>query len=199
TVIIIWTAAAAFLKPQAGVAAQTAPSHKPPVPAELRTKGAWLRRSMEANQYHQDPELSLSSLAEKLSMPPHELSRVINTVFKKGFSDFINEYRVIDAARKMQDPAYDHITLLGIAFESGFNSKTTFNRIFKQITGKSPTEYKNYLEKERPSYNLGRYPRPELLILSREAPQTWAPEKLNSHYMFRNYVTIAWRNLIKNK
>jgi len=199
-VIIIWTAAAAFLKPQAAVMTQTAAPAKPsPALAELRAKGAWLKRSMEANQYYQDPELSLSSLAEKLNLPPHELSRVINTVFKKGFNDFINEYRVIDAARKIQDPAYEHITLLGIAFESGFNSKTTFNRIFKQMTGKSPTEYKNHLKNERPSYNLGRYPRPELLILTREPLQRWVPEKLNSHYMFRNYVKIAWRNLITNK
>ena len=198
-VIIIWTAAAAFLKPQAAVTAQTAAPFKPLVPAELRAKGAWLKRAMEANQYYQDPELSLSALAEKLSLPPHELSRVINTVFKKGFSDFINEYRVMEAARKMQDPAYDHITLLGIGFESGFNSKTTFNRIFKQMTGKSPTEYKNHPKNERPSYNLGRNPRFELLILNREPLQRWVPEKLNSHYMFGNYVKIAWRNLIKNK
>ncbi|HWK04438.1 MAG TPA: ABC transporter permease [Puia sp.] len=198
-VINIWTAAAAFLKPQAAVTAQTAAPVKPLIPAELRAKGAWLKRAMEANQYYQDPELSLSSLAEKLSLPPHELSRVINMVFKKGFSDFVNEYRVIEAARKMQDPAYDRITLLGIGFESGFNSKTTFNRIFKQMTGKSPTEYKNHLEKERPSYNLGRQPRPELLILNRAPLQRWVPEKLNSKYMFRNYLKIAWRNLIKNK
>ena len=198
-VIIIWTAAAAFLRPQAAVMVQSAPPFKPPVPAELRAKGAWLKRAMEANRYYQDPDLSLTSLADKLSLPPHELSRVINTVFKKGFSDFINEYRVMEAARKMQDPAYDHITLLGIGFEAGFNSKTTFNRIFKQMTGKNPTEYKNYLENERPTYNMGRYPRPDLLILNRAPPQRWAPEKLNSHYMFRNYVKIAWRNLIKNK
>jgi putative ABC transport system permease protein len=198
-IITIWTAAAAFLKPQAAVMAQTAATLKPSVPAELRAKGARLKKAMEANQYYQDPELSLSSLAERLSLPPHELSRVINTAFKKSFNDFINEYRVMEAARKMQDPAYDRITLLGIAFESGFNSKTTFNRIFKQMTGKSPTEYKNHLKNERPTYNLGRQPRPELLILNRETPQKWDHGKLNSHYMFRNYVKIAWRNLIKNK
>jgi len=198
-VIIIWTAAAAFLKPQAAVIAQAAAPAKTPVPVELRAKGAWLKRAMEANLYYQDPELSLGLLAEKLNIPLHELSKVINTVFNKGFNDFINEYRVLDAARKMQDPAYDHITLLGIGFEAGFNSKTTFNRIFKQMTGKSPTEYKTQLENERPTYNLGRAPRLELLILNREPLQKWNPGKLNSHFMFRNYVKIAWRNLIKNK
>ena len=57
---------------------------------------------------------------------------------------------------KMQDEDYSHLTLLGIAYESGFNSKSTFNRIFKEMTGKSPAEYKAYLKKERPIRDLGR-------------------------------------------
>jgi putative ABC transport system permease protein len=85
----------------------------------------------------------------------HELSRMINVVLKKSFNDFINEYRVAEVIRKMQNPANDHITLLGIALESGFNSQSTFTRIFKQMTGKSPVEYKNDLKKDCPSYNLG--------------------------------------------
>ncbi|HWB25838.1 MAG TPA: FtsX-like permease family protein [Chitinophagaceae bacterium] len=198
-VIIIWFAAAAFLKPQAAVMAQTPASAKPPVPAELRAKGTLLKRAMEANLYYQDPELSLNSLAEKLGMPPHELSRVINTALNKNFNDFINEYRVMDAARKIEDAAYNNITLLGIGFEAGFNSKTSFNRIFKQMTGKSPTEYKTQVKNKRPTYNLGRYARPALLILNREPLQKWNPVKLNSKYMFSIYVKIAWRNLIKNK
>ena len=197
--IFIWTAAAALLKPQAAAMAQTNASFKPSVPSELSAKGARLKRDMEANRYYEDPDLSLNSLAEKLKLSPNELSRIINTVFKKGVPDFINEYRVVEAARKMQDPAYDNMTLLGIAFEAGFNSKTTFNRIFKQMTGKSPTEYKNSLKKERPYHDLGRYPRPELLILRHEPLQRWAPQKLNSRNMFRNYLKIAWRNLIKSK
>ena len=198
-VIIIWTAAAAFLKPQAAVMAQTTALFKSPVPAELRAKGVWLKRDMELNQYYQDPELNLSSLAEQLKMPPHELSRVINTALKKNFNDFINEYRVIDAARKMQDPAYDHITLLGIAFESGFNSKRTFNRVFKEMTGKSPVEFKNSLKKEGPNGKLAPQPRIRSVLLRSESLQMWVPEKLNSKYMFRNYVKIAWRNLTNNK
>ena len=102
---------------------------------------------MNANRYYQDPELSLSSLAEKLELGPHELSRIINTVLKKSFNDFINEYRVAEVAQKMQEPAYDHLTLLGIAYESGFNSQRTFNRVFKEMTGKTPVEYKNRLKK----------------------------------------------------
>ncbi len=99
----------------------------------------------------------------------------------------------------MQDPAYDHITLLGIAFESGFNSKTTFNRTFKQITGKSPVEYKNELKKEQPSYNLGSNAPIAPVILHRETPQMWSREKLTRNDMFKNYFKIARRNLVRNK
>ncbi|MFT3703032.1 MAG: ABC transporter permease [Agriterribacter sp.] len=198
-VMIIWTAAAAFLKPQAAALIQTTAGFKPSGSSELKAKGAWLKRLMETKFYYKDPELSLTSLAEKLQLHSNELSRIINSGLKKSFNDFINEYRVLETARKIQDADFDHMTLLGIAFESGFNSKTTFNRIFKEMTGKSPTEYKKQVEKERPKCNLGRQPRSALLILQREPLKRWVPEKLNSHYMFRSYVKIAWRNLLHNK
>jgi len=198
-VIIIWTAAAAFLRPQGGAILQPSPVLRPSAPGELRGKGTWLKKAMDANSYYRDAELSLGSLAEKLNLHTHELSRLINTVLKKSFNDFINEYRVRDVISKMQDPAYDHITLLGIAFESGFNSKTTFNRTFRQLTGKSPAEYKNELKKERPSYNLGRQPRFAAIISTYETTPQWSHEKLNRNYMFRSYFKIAFRRLQKNK
>ena len=83
----------------------------------------------------------------------------------------------------MQDPAYDPITLLGIAYDSGFNSKSTFNRIFKQMTGKSPVEYKTDLKKERPTYKLGRQPRFAPLVLHREILPKWSHDKLNRNFM----------------
>jgi putative ABC transport system permease protein len=101
--------------------------------------------------------------------------------------------------QKMQDPTYDHITLLGIAFDCGFNSKTTFNRTFKQITGKSPVEYKNDLKKERPDYNLERRIRFAALNSSQEATPVWSADKLKRNYMIRNYFKIAWRNMLHNK
>lgn len=198
-VIIIWTAAAAFLRPQAGLMVQTPVTPKSSPPAELRAKGAWLKKEVEANLYYQDSELSLSSLAEKLGLHTHELSRIINTVLKKSFNDFINEYRVMDVAAKMSDSAYDHITLLGIAYESGFNSQRTFNRVFKELTGKTPVEYKNSLEKELPNDKLAIAPRIRPVILRSGSLPNWAPEKLNRNYMFRNYFKIAWRNTISNK
>ena len=198
-VIFIRIATITHLRPEVGslVYAPRAPILPPP--SELKQKGIWLKNAMKANLYYQDPELSLSSLAEKLELGPHELSRIINTMLKKSFNDFINEYRVGDVIQKMQDPDFAHITLLGIAFESGFNSKTTFNRVFRQMTGKGPFEYKNELKKERPSYNLERLPRFAAATLNHETTFKWSDEKLIRNYMFRNYLKIAWRNLVKNK
>ncbi|MDR6940331.1 ABC transporter permease [Mucilaginibacter pocheonensis] len=198
-IITIWMAAVAFLRPEAGELAETPSFLKPPLPSATKERGIWLKKAVQANRYYQDPELSLSSLAEKLGLGPHELSRIINTVLKKSFNDFINEYRVQAVTRKMQDPAYDHITLLGIAFESGFNSQSTFNRIFRQMTGKSPLEYKNDLKKEYPSYNLGSHSQFAPVILNRETPPKWSHENLSRNYMFKNYFKIARRNLLRNK
>jgi len=195
TTTTIWLAVSAFLKPEADARIESSPFPKPLAPDDLRQKGAWLKRAMKANGYYRDPELSLGSLAEKLAISSHELSRIINSTFKKSFNDFINEYRVVDAAQKMHDPAFDHITLLGIAFESGFNSKSTFNRIFKQMTGKSPAEYKN----ERPTYNLGRSPSFAAIISNQETTPKWSSTKLNRNFMFRNYLKIAIRQISKQK
>ena len=104
-----------------------------------------------------------------------------------------------DAILKMQDPAFDHITLLGIAFDAGFNSKSTFNRIFKQMTGKSPVEYKAELKKERPNHDLRRSPQFAPVILSHQTTQKWHDDKLNRNYMFINYFKTAWRHIKRHK
>jgi len=197
---IVWIVAKAFLRPE--VMQDEKPVPVSPVSkssAELVQKSLWLKKAMKANLYYLDPELSLGSLAEELDMHPHELSRIINMALGKSFNDFINEYRVAEVIRKMQDPAYDRITLLGIAFGAGFNSKTTFNRAFRQMTRKSPAEYKNYLKKERPTYNLERHARLTTVISYQKTTPKWSSEKLNRNYMFRNYLKMAWRNLLYNK
>jgi putative ABC transport system permease protein len=198
-VIIIWTAAAAFLKPQAAATAQATSPAKPQVPPDVKAKVIWLKRAMEANLYYQDPELSVSSLAEELDMPAHELSRIINLALKKNFSDFVNEYRIREVVQKMQDPGYDRMTLLGIAYESGFNSKTTFNRTFKEMTRKSPAEYKNHQKNERPFSKMAPLPGNRPVVLRQETALKWSPEKINRFTMFPNYLKIAFRSLRKNK
>ena len=199
TTMMIWIAATAFLRPEVGVQVQEPLVSKPSLSGVMRQKGVWLKKAMEVKLYYQDPDLSLRSLAETLELNPNELSRIINTVFGKTFNDFINEYRIREVIRKMLDPAYDRITLLGIAMDAGFNSKSTFNRVFREMTGKSPAEYKSRLEKERPSYTLRPYSRSIAIISSHETTPMWSSEKLKRNYMFRNYLKIAWRNITGNK
>ncbi len=198
-VMSIWIGTIAFSWPEVRLPTTLPPVPKPSPSTELAQKGAWLKTVMKAGRFYQDAGLSLSSLAERLDLPPHELSRIVNTALKKSFSDFINEYRVRDVAQKMLDPAYDHITLLGIAFESGFNSKTSFNRTFKQLTGKSPAEYKTDLKKERPYYNMERHALSTRVVLTHGTTPGWSPNKLNRNYMIRNYFKVAWRYMLRNK
>lgn len=189
----------AFLRLQSFVPVITPSYPKSSPPAELKQKGVWLKKAMTTGLYYLDPELNLRLLAEKLELHPNELSRIINVVLKKSFNDFINEYRVAETVRKMQDSEYDRLTLLGIAFDSGFNSKSTFHRIFKDLTGKSPAEYKTSLKKELPSYNLRPHTRTIAITSGHNATLMWSCEKLNRNYMFRNYLKIAWRNMLHNK
>ena len=96
---------------------------------------------MEAQQPYLEPELTLSDLATRLKTNVSVVSMVINTAFAKNFNDYINEQRVNAFQQRAKSTDWAHLTLLGIAFDSGFNSKTTFNRAFKKHTGLSPTEW----------------------------------------------------------
>jgi predicted permease len=198
-VMMIRIAALAFLKPDVAAPPPATQVSKPSPAADLMQKGKWLQKTIEANFFYQDPELTLRSLAEMLDIHPNELSRIINIAFRKNFNDFINEYRIREVTRKMQDPACDRITLLGIAMDAGFNSKSTFNRVFREMTGKSPTEYKTRLKKERPSYTLRPYSHSAAVISYHETTPKWSPEKLNRNHMFRNYLKIAWRNIVHHQ
>jgi len=86
-------------------------------------------------------KLSINDLAEDLGIPSHHLSQVINERLNQNFFDFINSYRIEELKVKLKDPRNKHLTMLGIAFDCGFNSKASFNRIFKKHTGQTPSEY----------------------------------------------------------
>ena len=88
-----------------------------------------------------DPELSLPDLAQRLQTNASVLSAVVNRAFGKNFNDFVNEYRVEAVKRLLEDPAASHLSLLGIGLECGFNSKSTFNRAFRKVTGVAPSEW----------------------------------------------------------
>ena len=88
-----------------------------------------------------DPELTLTDLAKELNTNASLLSKVINQSLKMNFNDFVNHYRVAEVKSRLQDPDYAHLTIMSIAYEAGFNSKATFNRAFKKLTGKNPKDF----------------------------------------------------------
>jgi AraC-like DNA-binding protein len=96
---------------------------------------------MQTEKLHLNPELTLSILSEKLNTHNSLMSNIINTGFQKNFNDFVNAYRVADFLEKVNDPKFNHYTLLALAFECGFNSKSTFNRAVKKVTGKMPSDF----------------------------------------------------------
>jgi putative ABC transport system permease protein len=193
--VLIGMAVEAMLKPDSGIQLTMPITDR----SDAREKGRRLKEAVAANRLYEDPELTLTTLAAKLAIHPHDLSRMINMGLEKNFSDFINEFRVRDIARKMQDPAYDQLTLLGIAYESGFNSKTTFNRVFKEMTGKTPAEYKNSLKNEVPIDKLALRSRIRPVILRSGSLPNWAPEITKRKAMIKNYLKIAYRQMRKQK
>ena len=104
-----------------------------------------LRHFMNIEKPYLDANLSLPELANKLHITSHHLSRVINEQFNVNFFDFINQYRVDEVKSRIGNPEFENLSLLGIAFDSGFNTKSAFNRVFKKMTGLTPSEYKSQL------------------------------------------------------
>lgn len=101
-----------------------------------------LLQFMEKERPFTDGELTIQKLADKLSIPAPHLSQTINERLGKSFPDFINSYRVEEAKKKLLDPAFKHLSVLGIAEEVGFNSKSSFNDVFKRHVKMTPTEFR---------------------------------------------------------
>lgn len=107
----------------------------------------WKSKIQTLIQYeslYNNPELTLSDIAKKLDTNISIVSKTINQGFRMNFNDFINNYRIEEIKKAFDNDEHKKTTLLGIAFDCGFNSKATFNRAFKKNTGFSP---KQYLEK----------------------------------------------------
>jgi AraC-like DNA-binding protein len=96
---------------------------------------------LQNEKIYEDPELSLTQMAKQLKTNPSILSKTINQGFQLNFNDFINNYRIEAVKEKLQAGEQKTQTLLGIAYDCGFNSKATFNRAFKKVTGTSPKEW----------------------------------------------------------
>ncbi len=97
---------------------------------------------MEKGKPFLNEDLSLPLLAEQIDMQQTQLSQIINQHFQMNFYDFINSYRIEQAKEMLGPSEFEHYSILGIAFECGFKSKSSFNRYFKKYTGLSPSEFK---------------------------------------------------------
>lgn len=100
-----------------------------------------LRMLTESEKIYLENDLSLPVLAKRLGASYNETSFVINELYQDNFYNFINKYRIEEAKKMLLSDKYTQLNVLGIAYESGFNSKTTFNITFKKHTGMSPTEF----------------------------------------------------------
>jgi AraC-like DNA-binding protein len=101
---------------------------------------------MNEQHIYRDSDLKLNQLAHELSTSSNYLSQVINQIEEQNFYDFINEYRINDVKKKMRDGKYANQTILSLAYEAGFNSKSAFNTAFKKHTDMTPSQYKNSIE-----------------------------------------------------
>ena len=111
--------------------------------SDLETETIWnnLQKLMKEEKLYIKPELNLGELANYLKTSKNKLSQVINEQANKTFNDYVNAYRVNQAKEMIDDQSHRHLTLLAIAYDSGFSSKSTFNRVFKKQEGITPSEY----------------------------------------------------------
>jgi len=101
-----------------------------------------LRHLMETDKLYLDPSLNLAKLAAQAHLPQKVISSVLNQYLKSSFNEFVNGYRVDAFKQKVNDPAMQVYSIKGLALECGFNSLATFQRVFKQVTGLSPSDFR---------------------------------------------------------
>jgi AraC-like DNA-binding protein len=107
----------------------------------FKEKSQEIKQLMIDSKPYLDPKLTIHDLAYKIELQPHQLSKIINKEFHSSFFEFVNSYRVEEFRKKVGTAEFKNFTILGIALECGFNSKSSFNRIFKESTGITPSEY----------------------------------------------------------
>ncbi len=125
---------------------QTSPSQQPQAGKALnQTEENWLanlKQAMKDKIYH-DSQLSITALAQRLSIPEHILRRLINQHLDyRNFNEFLNQYRLDDACDYLSNHTHERLPILSIALEVGYGSLTPFNKVFKARHGQTPSEYR---------------------------------------------------------
>lgn len=100
-----------------------------------------LKYFMEEERVYLKPDITLKYLADKLDTSSNNLSWLLNQVHQESFYDYINKYRVKEFLKKIDQNEHRSHTILALALDVGFNSKSTFNRVFKSVMGTTPKEY----------------------------------------------------------
>ena len=107
-----------------------------------------IRKYMVIEKPYLDRELTIYDLSNQLKISKHILSEVINEHMGMNFYNLVNEYRIKEVKERMESDDYRQLTILAIAYDSGFNSKSSFNTIFKEKTGQTPSEYLSALNEK---------------------------------------------------
>jgi AraC-like DNA-binding protein len=146
-VLIYWLGIKGYI-----ISQQQTPVAKKPIAANsslsaeiIKEVSFSLSKAMELDKVYLNPNLSLAVMAEATGFTQKIISAVLNQHLQKSFNEFVNQYRVNEFKEKIQSPQTNNLTIAGIALECGFNSQATFQRTFKEITGKSPSEFRKML------------------------------------------------------
>ncbi|MEM9848562.1 MAG: helix-turn-helix transcriptional regulator [Bacteroidota bacterium] len=139
-ILTYWLGLQAYLRRNEIVVKPTLPTDKL---NQLETIARQIDDVMRSKQLYLNPNLSLSDLADELALKSYLITKTLNQVKGKKFSDYVNEWRVEEWKQLLQQGKYEHYSLLALAFEAGFNSKASFNRIIKKATGQSPSQFKS--------------------------------------------------------
>ncbi len=111
-------------------------------PEELSHQAERVRQYFEEKKPYLEPTLKLSTLATRLRLRPDQLSEILNQGLQSTFYTFVNHYRILEAKRRLLDPQYAHLSILDIALDCGFNSKSSFAEAFRRETGMAPSAFR---------------------------------------------------------
>lgn len=114
---------------------------EPAIDDQISKRSRLIEAAMKDDKLFLDAELTIQSLSKHLALSQREISQTINQHFQTNFRDFINHYRIEEVKSKLNDPNYSKMSILGIAMESGFNSETSFYRLFKKHMGMTPKQF----------------------------------------------------------
>lgn len=121
-----------------------------PLPESLREQYLEkLQAHMRSIKPYRDPDISLHKLAQNIGIPVKQLSALINKSYGQNFYRYVNSFRIDECKRLLRDTSQNRLNIIEIAFETGFNSKNSFNLAFKNETGMTPREYRDSLPEEK--------------------------------------------------